>query len=195
MLPKAQPGRTFFKSLVCYRLNGFKTNLPDEKHSSISERMSQNECKRATAIKTPYVSFVQNKSRLLAANVLVSFIRVGNRSWVKRLHLTETIKRGILRQEHLIRLWRLMHSQRYKKKSEILVLTAFIRKSFTHTCEIRVLKSLNLSTCLHMRVVKRYNNSYDFSLLDKKHQDGMRFFLHIFLSWSRSLNLHLSDRV
>lgn len=116
MLPKAQPGRTFFKSLVCYRLNGFKTNLPDEKHSSISERMSQNECKRATDIKTPYVSFVQNKSRLLSANVLVSFIRVGNRSWVKRLHLTETIKRGILRQEHLIRLWRLMHSQRCKKR-------------------------------------------------------------------------------
>lgn len=35
MLPKAQPGRTFFKSLVCYRLKGFKTNLPDEKHSAL----------------------------------------------------------------------------------------------------------------------------------------------------------------
>lgn len=112
MLPKAQPGRTFFKSLVCYSLNGFKTNLPDGKHSSISEYMSQNKCKRATAIKTPYVSFVQNKSRPLAANVLLSFIKVDDRSWVNRIHLTETIKREILRQEHPIRLWRLMHSQR-----------------------------------------------------------------------------------
>lgn len=103
MLPKAQPARTFFKSLVRYCLNGFQTNLPDEKHSSSRECVSQPECKRATAIKTPYVSFVQYKSRLLAANVLLSFIRVGDHSWVNRIHLTETIKRGILRQEHPIR--------------------------------------------------------------------------------------------
>lgn len=104
MLPKAQPSWTFFKSLVGCSLNGFKTNLPEEKHSSISECMSQNKCKRATAIKTPYGSFVQNKPRLLEALVLTSFIGVGDQSWVNRIHLTETIQKGILRQEHPIRL-------------------------------------------------------------------------------------------
>lgn len=44
------------------------------------------------------------KSRLFAANVLLSFIRAGDRSWVNGIHLTETIKRGILRQEHPVRL-------------------------------------------------------------------------------------------
>lgn len=33
MLPKAQPGRTFFKNFFRYRLNGFKTDLPDKKHN------------------------------------------------------------------------------------------------------------------------------------------------------------------
>lgn len=57
MLPKAQPGRTFFKNFFRYRLNGFKTDFPDKKTKQntfcICECLSQSECKRATAIKTP----------------------------------------------------------------------------------------------------------------------------------------------